>query len=257
MPSSRTTPKCKSIASWIEDNLDSGSVVREESQGSSSWSSASIYETDSGAKYFVKTSRSQDLAMFKGEALGLNAMHDTNTLAVPQVFHYGQLSGKGQQGTFIAMECLDIRGRCDMAELGRQLGLMHLSTPQDENAKMGKFGFPVDNTIGGTLQPNKYMDDCIWDMTGDSRLNRLGDKLLPNMEHFFKGAGEIKPCILHGDLWSGNIAASGGQEAVHLDPACYYGHHEAEFGHVLVCASEVGVTGVKAVSKPNGMQIVM
>jgi fructosamine-3-kinase len=32
---------------------------------------------------------------------------------------------------------------------------------QDANAKAGKFGFAVDNTIGATPQPNGWMDDWV------------------------------------------------------------------------------------------------
>lgn len=40
----------------------------------------------------------------------------------------------------------------------------------------------------------------------------------------------IEPCLLHGDLWSGNICSDKSGQPVILDPACYYGHNEAEFG---------------------------
>lgn len=40
---------------------------------------------------------------------------------------------------------------------------------------------------------------------------------------------QVRPCVLHGDLWSGNMGAMGNQPAV-FDPATYYGHSEAEFG---------------------------
>lgn len=39
----------------------------------------------------------------------------------------------------------------------------------------------------------------------------------------------MKPCILHGDLWSGNIGSVDGHPSI-FDPASYYGHSEAEFG---------------------------
>ena len=39
----------------------------------------------------------------------------------------------------------------------------------------------------------------------------------------------MKPSVLHGDLWSGNIAAVDGKPCI-FDPAVYYGHHEAEWG---------------------------
>jgi hypothetical protein len=42
------------------------------------------------------------------------------------------------------------------------------------------------------------------------------------MEVFFDDVAEIKPSVLHGDLWSGNIAGVEGKPAI-FDPATYYG----------------------------------
>lgn len=68
-------PSC-SIDDWIEQNLDSGKVVSRSQVSSSGWSSAYVYQTDNGTKYFVKQSGSgADKGMFKGEALGLQAMY--------------------------------------------------------------------------------------------------------------------------------------------------------------------------------------
>lgn len=68
-------------------------------------------------------------------------------------------------------------------------------------------------------------------MPGDNRLHQLGIKLMDNLEVLFEDIKDdgIKPSVLHGDLWSGNIAAVDGQPCIY-DPATYYGHHEAEFG---------------------------
>ncbi len=53
---------------------------------------------------------------------------------------------------------------------------------------------------------------------GDSRLTKLGEQLLPHLDVFFSDIkGQIQPSVLHGDLWSGNIAAVGGEPAV-FDP---------------------------------------
>ena len=37
-----------------------------------------------------------------------------------------------------------------------------------------------------------------------------------------------RPCLLHGDLWSGNVMIGPKGEPVILDPAVFYGHREAE-----------------------------
>lgn len=40
---------------------------------------------------------------------------------------------------------------------------------------------------------------------------------------------QVKPSVLHGDLWSGNISGVEGEPSI-FDPAVYYGHSEADFG---------------------------
>lgn len=62
-------------------------------------------------------------------------------------------------------------------------------------------------------------------LLGNSQLSRLGDKLLAGLDTFFDDVqGTIRPSVLHGDLWSGNIASMDGQPAV-FDPAtCVRAH---------------------------------
>ena len=35
----------------------------------------------------------------------------------------------------------------------------------------------------------------------------------------------VTPALLHGDLWSGNVAQAEGEPVI-FDPASFYGHHE-------------------------------
>ena len=48
---------------------------------------------------------------------------------------------------------------------------------------------------------------------------------------------QVRPCVLHGDLWSGNIGSVDGEPSI-FDPAVYYGHSEADFG-MSWCADAV------------------
>ena len=50
-------------------------MTKEKFAGSSSWSSAYTYETESGTKYFAKVALGRDKSMFEGEALGLRALY--------------------------------------------------------------------------------------------------------------------------------------------------------------------------------------
>lgn len=69
-----------SVSAWIEDNLEGGKVVRTRPMGGSSWSSACVYETERGEKYFVKEARLGGYDMFKAEAAGLQALHGKSPL---------------------------------------------------------------------------------------------------------------------------------------------------------------------------------
>ena len=43
---------------------------------------------------------------------------------------------------------------------------------------------------------------------GDAEAEKLWSKLKEMMPTFFEGIGEVKPSLLHGDLWSGNAGVT-------------------------------------------------
>lgn len=226
------------IAKCMSQELNLGKVTSMSRAGSSGWAVMHKATTDTGSRFFIKVSR-DDAAMFAGEANGLSAMFKTGTIRVPEVFHYGSL--RSTQGSFIIMESLELLPVYSQYELGLAVAAMHCADPAHAEAKAGMFGFAVNNTIGATPQPNGWMDNWVdffrerrlrhqLLLVGDDHLLQLGDIVCDKMEMLFEVLkDDIKPSILHGDLWSGNIAGCGGEPTV-FDPASYYGHHEAEFG---------------------------
>ena len=65
-------------------------------------------------------------------------------------------------------------------------------------------------------------------MAGDVTLRDEWGKVCQatgDLRSLFEGV-EVRPSVLHGDLWSGNVAAVEGEPCI-FDPASYYGHHEA------------------------------
>ena len=76
-------------------------------------------------------------------------------------------------------------------------------------------------------------------LAGDPYCSNLwNNDIAPRLHLLFedlKGEKEIKPSLLHGDLWSGNIGSADGKPSIY-DPAVYWGHHEAEWGvsHLLL-----------------------
>jgi len=228
-------------------------------------------------------------AMFRGEMLGLNALRDASDasgagLAVPRVFYGGAAppatmtssggssSGSGSSpSAFIVMEWLDLGGgasssspsspssspgdgRSLQARLGEALARVHSApVPAPPGRDAPQFGFPVDNTIGGTPQPNAMGGDWVaffrerrlrhmLRLARDASLAAAAAPVLDGLELLFRDyapggacAGGLVPSVLHGDLWSGNYgaAALGGDAVARpavFDPAVYYGHSEAEFG---------------------------
>ena len=235
------------VATWIGER-GLGAVSDKTTLGGSGWASFARYTTEDQRAFFVKTATRSAKEMFEGEALGLMAMYnasesaDGDGLTIPRV--YGAEDFAGGRGSFICMDYLQLGGRGDQRALGRAVARLHLAPPDAAANPDGLFGFPVDNTIGGTPQPNAWMADWVAffrerrmdhqvALAGDGALDSLWAKVAPRLGELFddvqRAAGPIAPSILHGDLWSGNIASVKGSPSIY-DPACYYGHHEAEWG---------------------------
>uniref|UniRef100_A0A7N0V0N1 Protein-ribulosamine 3-kinase, chloroplastic n=1 Tax=Kalanchoe fedtschenkoi TaxID=63787 RepID=A0A7N0V0N1_KALFE len=224
------------VREWILSEGKASQITRISPVGGGCINLASRYDTDVGS-FFVKTNRSIGPSMFEGEALGLKLMYETGTIRVPKPFKVGPLP---TGGSYIIMEFIEFgSSRGDQSVLGRKLAEMHKAGKTDKG-----FGFDVDNTIGSTPQINTWTSDWMEffgehrlgyqlklarDQYGDSPIFEKGQRLIKNLAPLFEGV-VVEPCLLHGDLWSGNISCNKNGEPVILDPACYYGHNEAEFG---------------------------
>ncbi|KAG9441667.1 hypothetical protein H6P81_017521 [Aristolochia fimbriata] len=224
------------IREWILTEGNATTITGIRSIGGGCINLASRYDTDAGS-FFVKTNRSIGPSMFEGEALGLNAMYETKSIRVPKPYKVGSLP---LGGSYIIMEYIQFGpSRGDQAVLGRKLAEMHKAGKSDKG-----FGFDVDNTIGSTPQINSWMSDWVEffaeqrlgyqlklakQQYGDSAIYEKGQRLVKSMRLLFEDV-PVEPCLLHGDLWSGNISSDTNGQPVILDPACYYGHNEAEFG---------------------------
>lgn len=115
----------------------------------------------------------------------------------------------------------------------------------------GMFGFPVPTVIGimeRTVTWEKswaksfthQLKDVIrydnetngpWPEL-DTACNQLIDVVIPRLLGALQSDGrDIKPCLIHGDLWERNIGYDmETRETVIFDPGCTYAHNEMEFG---------------------------
>ncbi len=180
--------------------------------------------------YFVKINQAAQLSMFEAEAAGLREIAGSNSIRAPKpVCH-----GRHQDNSFLVLEHIQMRAGGDMQQAGRQLALMHQKIG-------GGFGWGRDNTIGSTHQPNNLSTDWIefWQQRrlgyqlqlaaelGHNRgLQESGNRLLEQLPGLM--GHQPQPSLLHGDLWSGNIAFDTSHQPVIFDPAVYYGDRETD-----------------------------
>eukprot|EP00741_Cyanophora_paradoxa_P006339 tig00000980_g6145.t1 len=246
VPPAMPAPVAQHVQPEITDALrkeaDVKDILRVRSIGGGCINEAMCIETDAGS-FFAKVNGSIGRKMFDAEAVGLKAMYMTKTVRVPEPICVGSL---GSGGSFFVMylESGSGGGSALQKTLGRQLAEMHLAPPVSlEGYGAPKaFGFFLDNTIGATPQSNRWHDDWVsfWaeerlkkqlelaeGRFGDGALREKGRALLDLLPALFDGL-EVRPALLHGDLWSGNYGVGPAGEPVIFDPATYYGHSEAE-----------------------------
>ncbi|VAW90906.1 Ribulosamine/erythrulosamine 3-kinase potentially involved in protein deglycation [hydrothermal vent metagenome] len=188
---------------------------------------------DKNAVYFVKLNNANKLDMFEAEFEALNEIQQSNTVTVPRAV----CTGVAQQSAFIVLEHLQLTviSKKGMSDLGQQLAAMH-------RTEQTQFGWTRDNTIGSTVQCNTLTANWheFWqaqrlgfqlELAGHNgyrgALQKKGDKLMEKMSGLFSSS-TIKASLLHGDLWSGNMAMLQSGSPVIFDPALYYGDRETD-----------------------------
>jgi len=184
-----------------------------------------------GRHFFIKLNDTHKQAMFEAESAGLEAIAATKTVRVPQPITHGAAG----QHAFLVLEYLDLDASGDARLLGSQLAALH-------RVQASQFGFPRDNTLGETAQPNGWSSDWIsfWrerrlghqlDLAARNgcgeNLQEMGRRLMERLPDFFEGYHPA-PSLLHGDLWGGNHAYTVDGAPVIFDPAPYYGDREAD-----------------------------
>ena len=224
----------------ILDQLGRGPPVKLAGVGGGCIADARIATFEDGSMAFIKQASTMP-GMFEREAAGLEALSAAHAIRVPQVLAV-------DEGALV-LEMIQQAPRIPhFAEsFGRGFAQLHRHTGR-------AFGFPHDNFIGSTPQLNEPLSGPWSEAAGEdgsgwpefflerrlrfqvrlaesrghgSELGHLLDRAEPHIIELLETAIE-PPCILHGDLWSGNYIVDERGEACLIDPAVYYGHREAD-----------------------------
>jgi len=196
-------------------------------------SKAYLLETDS-ERFFCKVNHKETAsAMFQVEKKGLEAIAKTKTISVPQVLLCDPL----EKGGYLLMDYIEPKRATanDMELLGHRLAALH------GLSESNMFGWEDDNFIGSVPQRNKkhtdwskfYVAERLWPQLQLAvNEKRLKSNEIPSEERLIESCKnlfpEVKPSLLHGDLWGGNYLISKENIPYLIDPAVYFGHHEVD-----------------------------
>ncbi len=211
-------------------------------------SGALLVTATSGKQLIVKQNATASAGMFAAEADGLHRLGASGDIQVPEVYTVHDTSEDAPQDRFIAMEYRpadaedSVFGRT--AQFGRsfgaQLAALHHSNPSPNN----QYGLELPSFLGRRPLNNNwssswadfYRDQRIYPVLPQCRVP-LGDQLYQRAQKLCGAIPDLlsaiphTPCLIHGDLWSGNYLVSA-KAPVLIDPAAYYGHPEHEWAYM-------------------------
>ncbi len=187
-----------------------------------------------GRQFFAKTGTKTALPRLQCEVKALQALKrfaDQTLLLIPEPIGIQELS----QASVLLLPWLDL-GIGNQKKLGQGLALLH-KTSAAKN--LGTFGWGSDGYIGLGSQPegwgNNWGEYFIkfrllpqlkvatkWGIDLSDWTNFLGSLTS------FINTHEPSPCLVHGDLWSGNVGVLNNGKGVLIDPATFWGDREVD-----------------------------
>jgi len=198
--------------------------------GGGSINQATVLKTTCGPYFLKYNSASLYPNMFVLEERGLQRLHDTGEVHVPQIISPGEIG----EFSFLLLEYVDSAapGKTFWEDFGSSLANMHKHTSD-------QFGLDHDNYIGSLKQSNNihsswasfFIEERLEPQVQMANLSpdveKMFNKLYTRLDEIVPA--EV-PALLHGDLWSGNYMTSARGEPTLIDPAVYYGHREMDIG---------------------------
>jgi fructosamine-3-kinase len=184
--------------------------------------------------------------MLEGEFNSMTALYNTSPDFIPRPINWGKLSATDPEVYFFLCQFIEMTNHNpDPAQLCKKLVQLH----QNSVSPTGMFGFHI-NTSQGPL-PQQTAWNPSWSafyiqlIKGAMKLNRERngkwknleeciDRLITHVVPLVLGPLEadgrkVKPCLIHGDLWDGNIGTDFETGEIYIfDASSYFAHNEME-----------------------------
>ena len=184
-------------------------------------------ETDHG-HYFLKLNEADEQPMFVAERHALTILQHEGGLRTPEPLAVSVVAD--HSALILRYEALTRLSPETAFAAGKALAHCH-------QALNRHYGWPHDNFIGTTNQINTETTD--WpSFFIEQRIRPQLDLLQhPHLTMDHPGLRRLLRCLeghqppaslLHGDLWSGNLAAASDGSPIFFDPASYYGDRETD-----------------------------
>jgi len=184
-------------------------------------------------KFFLKKNES-DQKLLKFEQYCLNDLRkytNAQNIIVPKVINYFEYDNN----EFLLLDWMDLNN-LNQKKLGMGIAEIHLNS---NKTKPNKFGYPVPGYIGTIKQLKGWESnwvDCFIKLRIEPQLSLLKDRSLSiNLINRIKSKIKIHlsdhdpmNCLIHGDLWSGNISTDHLGKGIIFDPSCWWADSEVD-----------------------------
>ena len=188
--------------------------------------------------------------MLGGEYESSKAIYDLMSDFIPKPIKYAKYKVAEPETYFYLSKFveMDTMSHPEPAEFTSRLAHLH----KISQSPTGQFGFHVETCDGDRVHVvdwqrswavffrNLLLGVCELDIAQNGSwpkfelaVKQVADKVIPRLLEPLQESGQnIKPCIIHGDLWEGNMGINKDtSNSLLFDAGSYFAHNEMELGH--------------------------